>query len=168
MPREQLHALASGRSTTDGINFIAVDPLIRDWMRDRSIPPVDARPPEQHRCETPLPFFGADNIVGHLERIALTHAMRGEGGAQTKDARRQYTAACLNVDALTYSIPAGRRPLQDELRQVFLLSDRVETFVHVCSVDGNGLPLLFRRVEADLFQQPFQDRMQPASTDVLR
>src|SRR6185369_16156420 len=64
-------------------------------------------------------------------------------------------------------IGAGSWRLQNVLRQVVVLDDPGEPFVHVGGIDRDRAAIEPGGAERDLVQQPLHDRVQPPCADVL-
>src|SRR5450755_2299229 len=63
--------------------------------------------------------------------------------------------------------PSGYGPLQDVLRQVFVLDDAGQALVDVRSVDGNSCALELGRVKGNVIEQPLHDRIESSRADIL-
>ena len=58
--------------------------------------------------------------------------------------------------------------LKNELAEVFASEDLTELFANRVRIDRHRFAFTGGRVEADVFKQTFEDRVEPASSDVLR
>src|SRR5262245_8054014 len=58
--------------------------------------------------------------------------------------------------------------LKNKLAQIFLFQHLRQLSAYISAVDAHVFVGQVRRVEADLLDYPFQDRVQPAGADVLR
>ena len=72
--------------------------------------------------------------------------------------------------ALVTGIITGRlcTTLQDELAQVFILSHFVEPLGDIGGVDDDAAGFHVGRLETELFEQAFHDRVETPRADVLR